>query len=441
MGKQHNCKDCEYFKNQENLCSYYESNTYSDTPACSKFKNEKFEEEELEEQEEIKKLSNLTETTNQDNGINVPLESKKEEIQSSADSNKENCNEAAHDGLIVKQKKLYVEDKKDDYEENLSPEAGLLTNPEPLNQKGSMPVTDKTTHGPKVRQITDTDYYKPESMFSHPFSFEGRIRRTEFGLSFILFYIGTWIIGFIVGLAMSNYIYYSPDGESVAKLVCYILLIPAYWFIFAQGAKRCHDRNNSGWYQLIPFYGLWMLFADGDAGENAYGMPPKATYNGQRVLNNGELDDGSGTIDTSSEEEEHSEQTDEKMTKNSNNSSTNIESSEIKTNNDKNTSKKDNSMLFIIIAGILTIVLIVVLCLAVSCTNANSQDDNTGVSIENTTSDDGDVGSTFNISIDDNNDFDSGFDDNEEPTLDDDDALDDEDNSEDIDDDQDDYTY
>jgi len=43
----------------------------------------------------------------------------------------------------------------------------------------------------------------------------------------------------------------------------------------AQAAKRCHDRNNSGWWKLIPFYGFWMLFADGDIGDNDYGENPK----------------------------------------------------------------------------------------------------------------------------------------------------------------------
>lgn len=64
-------------------------------------------------------------------------------------------------------------------------------------------------------------------------------------------------------------------GEESATLLSLILIIPLYWFMWAQGAKRCHDRGNSGWYQLIPFYGLWMLFGDGDECENDYGFAPK----------------------------------------------------------------------------------------------------------------------------------------------------------------------
>ena len=102
-----------------------------------------------------------------------------------------------------------------------------------------------------------------QRMFSNPFSFYGRIRRTEYGLSFIIAYIYAIVIGLFVGAANGS------EG------IMYLFLIPDYWFIWAQGAKRCHDRDNSGWYQIIPFYGLWMLFGDGDAYENSYGPDPK----------------------------------------------------------------------------------------------------------------------------------------------------------------------
>jgi uncharacterized membrane protein YhaH (DUF805 family) len=102
-------------------------------------------------------------------------------------------------------------------------------------------------------------------MFKNPFSFEGRIRRTEYGLSIIIIFAAAIIIGLVIGFA------------GLGEGIMYILLIPVYWFMFAQGAKRCHDRANSGWFQIIPFYGLWMLFADSDDGSNEYGENPKGT--------------------------------------------------------------------------------------------------------------------------------------------------------------------
>jgi uncharacterized membrane protein YhaH (DUF805 family) len=108
-------------------------------------------------------------------------------------------------------------------------------------------------------------------MFKNPFSFEGRIRRLEYGLSLIIYYAYSFVAGLLLGIT----VVVGDIDSSQNKLILYIALIPGIYFLVAQGAKRCHDRGNSGWYQLIPFYGLWMLFADGDAYDNEYGENPK----------------------------------------------------------------------------------------------------------------------------------------------------------------------
>jgi len=92
-------------------------------------------------------------------------------------------------------------------------------------------------------------------MFKKPFSFEGRIRRTEYWIGSFIYMFGIFICSFssILGLGY----------------------IPLIWFVLAQGAKRCHDRGNSGFFQLIPFYGFWMAFAEGDKGPNRFGEDPK----------------------------------------------------------------------------------------------------------------------------------------------------------------------
>ncbi len=101
----------------------------------------------------------------------------------------------------------------------------------------------------------NTDY----SMFKKPFSFEGRIRRTEYGITVIIY----TIISSIMQVAV------------IEIPFLFIFFIPMVWFYLAQGAKRCHDRGNSGWYQIIPFYSLWMIFGNSDVGENEYGPRPK----------------------------------------------------------------------------------------------------------------------------------------------------------------------
>lgn len=108
-------------------------------------------------------------------------------------------------------------------------------------------------------ELKTNTFISPQKMFSSPFSFEGRIRRTEYGISLIIYVISH---GVFVNLSESSSLF----GFG---------FIPLYWFLWAQGAKRCHDRQNSGWYQIIPFYVFWMIFAEGDYTENEFGHSPK----------------------------------------------------------------------------------------------------------------------------------------------------------------------
>lgn len=106
-------------------------------------------------------------------------------------------------------------------------------------------------------------------MFKNPFSFEGRIRRTEYGLSIIIFAVARVIVMFLaIGMAGSDL--------DFANIIALVLSIPLLIFLWAQGAKRCHDVGNSGWWQLIPFYPIYLIFGEGNKGSNKYGEDPKA---------------------------------------------------------------------------------------------------------------------------------------------------------------------
>jgi uncharacterized membrane protein YhaH (DUF805 family) len=110
---------------------------------------------------------------------------------------------------------------------------------------------------------------RPPRMFSAPFSFHGRIRRTEFGLSAIIYLIPCIILN--VGLHLQE------------QPILFLLgFIPFYWFYLAQTAKRFHDCNMSAWYilvQCLPFVNILLfvllIFHNGDCGENKYGADPK----------------------------------------------------------------------------------------------------------------------------------------------------------------------
>lgn len=114
--------------------------------------------------------------------------------------------------------------------------------------------------------MVDTETIDNRGMFKKPFSFSGRIRRLEYGISFIIYFV--WYLFVDVAGKSSNL----SQGTAIIILIS---IIPMLWFLWAQNCKRCHDRGNSGWYQLIPFYFFVLLFGDGEPGENEYGTNPK----------------------------------------------------------------------------------------------------------------------------------------------------------------------
>lgn len=92
------------------------------------------------------------------------------------------------------------------------------------------------------------------------FSFEGRCRRRDY-----------WLVSIAVGLALSITEFLAEDTPFLYLLIC----IPCCWISIATCAKRCHDLGHNGWWQLIPFYSLWLAFQDSVPGENEYGPNPK----------------------------------------------------------------------------------------------------------------------------------------------------------------------
>ena len=135
---------------------------------------------------------------------------------------------------------------------------------------GSNPVTPSSSaQQSSVNNVEN----QPQRMFQHPFSFNGRIRRLEYGISVIIYSI--WAI--VANVAADD-----PNISGGAAILILVTCIPAFWFYLAQICKRFHDRGKSGWHYftlMIPLYNLYVgvmqLFDDGDPHENEYGPDPK----------------------------------------------------------------------------------------------------------------------------------------------------------------------
>ncbi|WP_316224730.1 MULTISPECIES: DUF805 domain-containing protein [unclassified Bradyrhizobium] len=90
-------------------------------------------------------------------------------------------------------------------------------------------------------------------LLSFLFSFEGRISRRSYWLYFVL---PVFVI--FLGVAIAA----PPLSFNRALLTLFLLVI---WPALAVGAKRCHDRNRSGWHQLIgliPVIGPFVLLIE-----------------------------------------------------------------------------------------------------------------------------------------------------------------------------------
>ena len=87
------------------------------------------------------------------------------------------------------------------------------------------------------------------------------------------------ILSFLDGIlsAISNALG-SSHSDSFMIIIFYLILLGLYlvtWYSsITIGIRRCHDRGNSGWWLLVPFYGIFIIFAKGNDGPNAYGPDP-----------------------------------------------------------------------------------------------------------------------------------------------------------------------
>ncbi len=105
------------------------------------------------------------------------------------------------------------------------------------------------------------------------FSLRGRINRKTYWIA---------VLPFIVGYAVADVLTQSTDGSTVN--LGFIMFLVMLWPSLAVQTKRWHDKNKSGWWNLIglvpiigPFWAFIELgFFRGTAGTNRYGFAPNA---------------------------------------------------------------------------------------------------------------------------------------------------------------------
>ena len=132
---------------------------------------------------------------------------------------------------------------------------------EPLGEPSQEPHADYTDEGDQTRGFSN------KGIFRRPFSFSGRIRRREYVATYVIYLF--WYLLLVPGDDAASSDFTPSDALFL------LTFVPVLWFYIAQSCKRCHDLGHSGWWQLIPYYFVVLLFSDSDRGDNEYGDCPK----------------------------------------------------------------------------------------------------------------------------------------------------------------------
>lgn len=100
------------------------------------------------------------------------------------------------------------------------------------------------------------------------FSFHGRINRAKYWLAALFWFVVDIVVfGVLFGTLAKNILALGsePSGADILKvilsfglgiiLVCLIVFVPMLVSWFAVGIKRLHDRDQSGWWILLFYFG------------------------------------------------------------------------------------------------------------------------------------------------------------------------------------------
>jgi uncharacterized membrane protein YhaH (DUF805 family) len=112
------------------------------------------------------------------------------------------------------------------------------------------------------------------------FSFTGRINRGKYWLAALIYFVVFLVaIGFVLAMIGRNVPDFTSEslGDNlgtligalgVGILIFAIVLIPMFVSSLAVGVKRLHDRNKSGWWIVLFYFGGAILDAIGSGSGN-----------------------------------------------------------------------------------------------------------------------------------------------------------------------------
>lgn len=118
--------------------------------------------------------------------------------------------------------------------------------------------------GKEKSTIIVTDITYKRNSF-RPFSFSGRIGRTQFFLTLMCLYI-FWHMFLIVDNTLL-----SVNAHNYCSRIAIVLIYISIYICLAQGVKRCHDIGHTGQFLVIPFHVFVLLFKQGQSSDNQYG--------------------------------------------------------------------------------------------------------------------------------------------------------------------------
>ncbi len=101
-----------------------------------------------------------------------------------------------------------------------------------------------------------------KSAFSNYANFNGRASRSEYWWFYLFWVIVYYGLSLLTGIA------------SIFGILALVFVLGSLVPFIALMARRMHDSDKSGWFQLIPLYNLYLAIIKGTDGPNRFGEDP-----------------------------------------------------------------------------------------------------------------------------------------------------------------------